>query len=90
MGFAAGLAIQFVLPRMGAVFDAARMEAAGGAEALAALSGDALAEVNRYASVESFQFVAVVPLLLLPAFGVIWWRERRAGGGRPVPLTGEG
>lgn len=76
MGFAGGMSIQFVLPQMGAIFDAAKAEAAGGAEALAALSPDAMQEVVRYASVESFQSVAIVPLLLLPVFGVIWFFDR--------------
>jgi fucose permease len=76
MGFAAGLAIQFVLPQMGAVFDAAKLEAAGDAQTLAALSGPALEAVVRYASIESFQTVSLVPLLLLPIFGYIWFRER--------------
>jgi len=78
MGFAAGLAIQFVLPLMGAVFDDAKIEAAGSVDTLATLSGDALESVVRYASIESFRAVSVVPILLLPVFGVIWWRERRA------------
>ncbi|MDP6377710.1 MAG: MFS transporter [Pseudomonadales bacterium] len=77
MGFAGGLAVQFVLPRMGAVFDAAKLEAAGGAAAFSRLEGGALAEVLRYASSESFQSVAVVPLILLPVFGFIWFFERR-------------
>jgi len=81
MGFAGGMSIQFVLPRMGAIFDAAKAEAAGGAEHLANLSPDAMQEVIRYASVESFQSVAIVPLLLLPVFGIIWLADRRRGGG---------
>ncbi|HJN50946.1 MAG: MFS transporter [Pseudomonadales bacterium] len=83
MGFAAGMAIQFVLPRMGAIFDAAKIEAAGGVEALAGLSGNELAEVLRYASVESFQAVTIVPLLLLPIFGFIWWRDGRSAATDP-------
>ena len=77
MGFAGGMAIQFVLPVMGGVFDAARLAATGSAEALAALSGPALAEVNRQASIESFRIVGFVPLVLLPVFAAIWWYERR-------------
>jgi MFS family permease len=77
MGFAGGLAIQFVLPRMGAIFDSAKAEAAGGAEQLAGLSPEAMTEVVRFASVESFQAVAIVPLLLLPVFGLIWLVDRR-------------
>ena len=77
MGFAGGLAVQFVLPQMGTIFDTAKIEAAGGVDALAALSGPALDEVVRYASIESFRSVSIVPLLLLPIFGYLWWRERR-------------
>jgi MFS family permease len=77
MGFAGGMAIQFVLPRMGAIFDSAKAEAAGGAEQLARLSPEAMTEVIRFASVESFQAVAIVPLLLLPVFGVIWVMDRK-------------
>lgn len=72
MGFAGGMSIQFVLPQMGAIFDTAKAEAAGGAEMLAELSPEAMQEVIRYASVESFQAVAIVPLLLVPVFGLIW------------------
>lgn len=79
MGFAGGMAIQFVLPKMGAIFDTAKAEAAGGADKLASLSPQAMDEVVRYASVESFQSVAIVPLLLLPVFGVIWLYDRKSG-----------
>lgn len=77
MGFAGGMSIQFVLPQMGAIFDSAKAEAAGGAEKLAGLSGEAMQEVIRYASVESFQSVAVIPLILLPVFGLIWLYDRK-------------
>jgi fucose permease len=76
MGFAGGLAVQFVLPRMGAIFDAAKARAAGGVDALATLSGPELDEVIRYASIESFRSISIVPVLLLPIFGILWWRER--------------
>lgn len=75
-GFAAGLSIQFVLPFMGAIFDSAKIEAAGGVEQLMTLEGEAMAEVLRYASIESFQAVALLPLILLPVFGFIWLRDR--------------
>jgi MFS family permease len=80
MGFAGGMAIQFVLPQMGAIFDSAKAEAAGGVEKLATLSPEAMAEVVRYASVESFQAVAIIPILLLPVFGAIWFYDRARGG----------
>lgn len=77
MGFAGGMSIQFVLPRMGAIFDTAKAEAAGGAANLASLSPDALSEVIRYASVQSFQAIAYVPLFLLPVFAIIWLFDRK-------------
>ena len=43
-----------------------------------ALSPEAMTEVVRYASVESFQSAAVVPLALLPVFGVIWVYDSQA------------
>ncbi|MEZ5502941.1 MAG: MFS transporter, partial [Halioglobus sp.] len=82
MGFAGGMSIQFVLPKMGAIFDSAKAQAAGGADKLASLSPEAMQEVVRYASVESFQSVAIVPLLLLPVFGLIWLVDRKRGGFR--------
>ena len=86
MGFAGGMAIQFVLPQMGAIFDSAKAQAAGGAEKLATLSPEAMEEVVRYASVESFQSVAIVPLLLLPIFGAIWIYDRARTGSKAESL----
>ncbi len=77
MGFAGGMSIQFVLPKMGAIFDAAKAEAAGGAENLATLAPEVMDAVVRHASVASFQAVAYVPLVLLPVFGLIWFFDRR-------------
>ena len=77
IGFGGGLAVQYVLPQMGAIFDAAKVANAGGLEALQRLSGDELAHVIRVASIESFQFVAIVPLLLVPVFAGIWIFDRR-------------
>lgn len=85
-GFAAGLSIQFILPIMGAAFDSAKLAAAGGVERFETLEGEALDQVLRYASVESFQVVALLPLLLLPVFGWIWLRDRRKGGYRPSAI----
>lgn len=72
MGFGGGMAIQFALPVMGKIFDDAKIEAAGGVEQLAALSGQPLDLVLRDAAIASFQSVSLVPVLLLPIFGVIW------------------
>jgi MFS family permease len=90
MGFAGGMSIQFVLPQMGAIFDAARAEFAGGADKLATLSPEAMQEAVRYASVESFQSVAIVPLLLLPVFGAIWLYDRKTGGHQPEAIGESG
>jgi MFS family permease len=79
MGFAAGLANQIFLPIMGGIFDRARIAAAGGVEQLERLSGVELEAVIRIASAESFRATAVIPLLLLPIFGLIWWNDRRTG-----------
>jgi MFS family permease len=87
MGFAGGMSIQFVLPQMGAIFDNAKASAAGGADKLATLAPDAMQEVIRYASVESFQSVAYVPLILLPVFGIIWVFDRKRA--HPSAVVGE-
>tara|TARA_B100000575_G_scaffold114930_1_gene91400 strand:+ start:526 stop:1827 length:1302 start_codon:yes stop_codon:yes gene_type:complete len=75
MGFAGGLASYSLLPWMGALFDQAKLEAAGGLDAFNALNDDQVTEVIRVASVESFQIVAFIPLILLPIFGLLWARE---------------
>jgi hypothetical protein len=90
MGFAGGMSIRFVLPWMGAVFDNAMAEAAGGIDKLATLSPATLETAKRYASVESFQSVAFVPLLLLPVFGLIWLVDRKKGGHQPEVIGGPG
>lgn len=85
MGFAAGMANQTFLPIMGRIFDNARVEAAGGLARLQQLSAAELGDVTRLASIESFQAAAVIPLMLLPIFGLIWWHDRRK---RAVSLAG--
>jgi hypothetical protein len=37
----------------------------------------------------SFRAVAIVPVLLLPVFGIIWWLDKRKGGYQPVRLESE-
>ena len=46
-------------------------------------SPEGMDEVMHYASVESFQSVAIWPLLLLPVFGLIWMADHRSGGHQP-------
>ncbi len=76
--FTGVMAIQSVLPKMGAIFDTVKETVADRADNLATLSPIAMTEVERYASVESFQSVAItpivriLPILVLPVFGLIW------------------
>ena len=61
IGFAGALSIYFVLPRIGAIYDQAKL-AVGGNEASAAQA--------------SFQTVAVIPFVLFFIFAVVWLLER--------------
>jgi hypothetical protein len=78
VGVAGALAIYFVLPQIGKIYDQAKLEAAGGDAAFAALQpGPALARVLAYAAEQSFQAIAIVPAVLFVIFGLLWLVERR-------------
>ena len=77
MGVAGALAIQFVLPALGAVFDRTRDELSGGAEAFAAMDPQAQDTILRAASEVSFQTLAWLPAVLIVVFGAIALYERR-------------
>jgi hypothetical protein len=79
MGVAGALAIQFVLPALGAVFDRTRDELSGGADAFAALDPAAQDLVLRQASEVSFQTLAWLPAILVVVFGAIALVERPRG-----------
>ncbi len=88
MGTAGTLSIQFVLPLMGAVYDSAKVEVAGGAAAFASLQpGPELERVLGIAAQRSFRYVAALPAILLVVFGLIWMRDRARGGFRPTTLS---
>jgi MFS family permease len=97
MGTAGTLSSYFVLPRMGAIFDAKKLELAGGAEAFTKLANDAkaglapavdrLAEVQGIAAQASFRAVAILPAILLVVFGAIWLYDRSKGGFKPVKMN---
>ncbi|MEO1573517.1 MAG: MFS transporter [Pseudomonadota bacterium] len=78
---AGALAIHFVLPRLGAIYDDAKFAAAGGADAFQALAPDsvAMSEVLAHAAGVSFRTVAMIPLALFLIFGVLWLVEKLRG-----------
>lgn len=81
VGFAGAMAIYFVLPQIGAIYDRAKLAKAGGDAAFAALQPGA--EMNRvlaYAAEQSFQAIAIVPAILFFIFGGIWLVERKRKG----------
>jgi MFS family permease len=86
LGFAGAMAIWFVLPELGKIYDRAKLEAAGGEQAFGALAaGRELQRVLAYAAQQSFQVIALIPVLLFAIFGIVWLVERRnrtAGSGR--------
>lgn len=79
VGFAGAMAIYFVLPQIGAIYDRAKLAKAGGDAAFAALQpGPELGQVLAYAAEQSFQAIAVVPVALFFIFGAVWLVERRS------------
>jgi MFS family permease len=86
MGTAGTLSINFVLPAMGSIFDAKKIEAAGGEAAFNSLSGDKLDQVLGIASQASFRAVAALPAILLVVFGAIWLYDRSKGGFKAVRI----
>ena len=78
VGFAGAMAIYFVLPEIGKIYDRAKLEAAGGEAAFAALPpGPDLQRVLAFAAEQSFQAIAIVPVVLFAIFGVVRLVERR-------------
>jgi len=87
MGTAGTLSIQFVLPRMGAIFDTTKVAAAGGEAKFNALKGDELDRVLGLAAQTSFRAVAILPALLLLVFGAIWFYDKSKGGYKATRLS---
>ena len=77
MGTAGSLSGYLVLPRLGEVYDGAKIELAGGAEQLAQLAGETLLKIEDQAASHSFETLSLLPAILLVIFGGIWLRERR-------------
>lgn len=79
IGFAGAMAIYFVLPELGAIYDRAKLYKAGGAEAFAALQPGSV-EINQvmaYAAETSFKAIAIIPVALFFIFAGVWLVERR-------------
>jgi hypothetical protein len=76
MGVAGALAIQFVLPELGAIFDRGKIELAGSEAAFAVLSGAELETVLRQSAATSFRSLAALPAILVVVFGAIGLYER--------------
>jgi len=85
MGTAGTLSINFVLPAMGKIFDAKKVEVAGGTTAFNALQpGPELERVLGVAAQASFRAVAILPAILLLVFGAIWLYDRSQ---KAVPVS---
>jgi MFS family permease len=80
IGSAGSLAIYFVLPEMGKIYDNAKISAAGGEAAYQALPEAARQTIDAAAATQSFRVVAILPAILLVVFGAIWLNDRRKGG----------
>lgn len=82
MGAAGALSSYLVLPQLGAIFDRAKLQAAGSPEALATLNEEGIKEVMTFAARESFRAVAWLPLILLLVFAGLWLYDRRSRGAK--------
>src|SRR5690606_13710932 len=72
IGVAGSISTYFILPILGGVYDDARIEAAGGAEALSQLTQAQMQPVPVHAASESFKAVSVIPLVLFFFFAAMW------------------
>jgi MFS family permease len=78
IGFAGALAIRFVLPQLGAIYDKAKLAKAGGQDALDAMQPGTpeMQGVLGFAAETSFQTIAIIPVILFVIFGLVWFFER--------------
>jgi len=89
-GFAGALAIRFLLPELGGIYDAAKIDHAGGQDAFQALQpgSEELAGALAHAATTSFQTIAIIPAILFVIFGAVWLFERtRKLGDQPTAET---
>lgn len=78
VNFSGALAIYLVLPELGKIYDNAKIAAAGGEEAFAALAAgsDAMQAALAHAAEVSFKTISAIPALLFVIFGMVWLFER--------------
>jgi Major Facilitator Superfamily len=78
IGFAGALAIYFVLPQLGKIYDDAKLAKAGGKAAFDTLEtgSQKMQAVLAYAAETSFQTIAIIPVVLFFVFGLVWLFER--------------
>ncbi|MBT5073859.1 MAG: MFS transporter [Kordiimonadaceae bacterium] len=79
IGSAGAMSTYIVLPLLGAAYDNAKLEAAGGADAFAAMAEGSAEHTGTlvYAAEQSFQTVALLPIVLLFVFGGVWYNDRK-------------
>ncbi len=82
VNFSGALAIYLVLPKIGKIYDTAKIEKAGGADAFAALQpgSPGMHEALVHAAEVSFKTISVIPVVLFFIFGVVWFFERSKKG----------
>jgi predicted MFS family arabinose efflux permease len=95
MGTAGNLAIFFVMPLLGAIWDHYTGKALPAGEALSSLIARAASDPGARDTLEAaraagasmpFRWAALLPLALVGVFGAIWLRDRSRGGYRVVSL----
>jgi MFS family permease len=95
MGTAGNLAIFFVMPLLGGIWDHYTQRALPPAEDLRALILQASSDPRAAGVLEAaraegaampFRWAAILPLILLVVFGFLWLRDRARGGYRVVTL----
>ena len=87
MGTAGMISLNFVLPLLGQIYDNAKIQIAGGADAFAKLSPAETERVLGEAAQTSFRYVSAIPLILLVVFGAIWMYDRSRGGYRAETIA---
>jgi MFS family permease len=78
VGFAGAMAIRFILPKLGEIYDKAKLAKAGSKETLEALQVGTpeMHDVLAFAAEKSFQTIAIIPVILFFIFGAVWFFER--------------